>query len=146
MSVRVRGHWRQGHWVHSHVRRSPRETSAGLGFLLLLVVAFALAGEPGDGRATPRPVVAKETASFDSANVVQIASDSSWAAAEARMRALASAGHPAGVLVSDDYRELRPGWFVTFLGPYPSNDAGKRSASEAAAAHADSIPRHLTRR
>lgn len=48
---------------------------------------------------------------------------------EARAREVAddvaAAGHPAGVLRSDDHPSLNPGFWVAFAGPYPDADAAR---------------------
>jgi cell division septation protein DedD len=61
--------------------------------------------------------------------ITVVASEGSEAEAEADAARVAAAGHPAGVLRSDDYETLKPDLWVAYAGPYPD-----RAAAEAAIA------------
>jgi cell division septation protein DedD len=59
--------------------------------------------------------------------ITVVASEGSEAEAQADAARVAAAGHPAGVLRSDDYETLKPDLWVAYAGPYPD-----RAAAEAA--------------
>ena len=59
---------------------------------------------------------------------MQVASRHSQARAEEDVRALRRRGISAAVLRSDDYTELRAGWFVVYIGPYSVDAAGREKA------------------
>src|SRR5690606_35699961 len=61
--------------------------------------------------------------------IVVVTSESDEADATAVAGEVAGDGHPAGVLRSDEYQSLNPGFWVSYAGPYP--DAG--AAADAAA-------------
>lgn len=76
--------------------------------------------EPGVGLATP-------------AWVAVVASETSEAAARSKSEPVGAAGHPVGVLRSDDYGSLKPGLWVAYAGPYPDRDAADAAVDELAA-------------
>jgi hypothetical protein len=53
--------------------------------------------------------------------------------ASATAQAVAAKGHPAGVLHSDDFSSLEPGFWVAFAGPYADHDTAQASLSTLAA-------------
>jgi hypothetical protein len=59
--------------------------------------------------------------------ITVVASEGAQAEAEADAARVAAAGHPAGVLRSDDYETLKPGLWVAYAGPYPDK-AGAEAA------------------
>ena len=113
------------------------------------VVAFAVGlqvlddGEPdappsdaaaGDTTTVPPPVSTSTTAPttppgalVTPAWITVVASEGSEAEAQADAARVAAAGHPAGVLRSDDYETLKPDLWVAYAGPYPD-----RATAEAA--------------
>ena len=120
--------------------------------MLAGVVAFAVGlqvlddGEPdeppsdaaaGDTTTTAPPPVSTTTtapttppgALVTPAWITVVASEGSEAEAEADAARVAAAGHPAGVLRSDDYETLKPDLWVAYAGPYPD-----RATAEAAIA------------
>ena len=61
--------------------------------------------------------------------IVQISSHSTQGAARAAAERVTGQGHPARILISDQYRPLNPGYFVVYTGPY-SNDADGRAEAK----------------
>ena len=62
--------------------------------------------------------------------IVQVASELRRDQAVAHATRLQARGFPnAGVLRSDRYQPLHPGWWVTFVGPYAPTRAGKAQAT-----------------
>ena len=87
-----------------------------------------------DTTTVPPPVSTSTTAAITPpgalvtpAWITVVASEGSEAEAEADAARVAAAGHPAGVLRSDDYETLKPDLWVAYAGPYPD-----RAAAEAA--------------
>lgn len=64
-----------------------------------------------------------------SAYTVVLLSSPDRAGAQARAREALRAGIEAGVLKSDDYRSLNPGYWVTFAGQYGSKAEAQRQAA-----------------
>ena len=65
--------------------------------------------------------------------VVVITSEPDEAAATASAQRAAAAGHPTGVLRSDDYPSLRRGFWVAYAGPYGDQAAAEAGSAELAA-------------
>jgi SPOR domain len=139
----VRPHIRAGQYVCGHWRRSP---GAGLGLAggvaLLAVLAALLVPllpsppptRPSPARPAPAPAPrspALQAPRTDRSHyIVQVASEQRRDQATAHTTRLRSRGfRNAGMLRSDDYRPLRPGWWVTYVGPYPATSAGKARAT-----------------
>jgi cell division septation protein DedD len=59
--------------------------------------------------------------------VAVVGSDGDEATAQARRDELTESGYDAGVLHSDDYASLEPGFWVAYVGPFP-DDAGAQGA------------------
>lgn len=62
--------------------------------------------------------------------ILVISSEGDEVRARAIAEEVAAAGHPAGVLRSDDYPSMNPGFWVAYAGPYP--DAAAAQAAEPA--------------
>lgn len=62
--------------------------------------------------------------------VVIVASEGSQGAAEEEAHRVAAAGHPAGVLNSDDHKTLTPGLWVAYAGPYDGAAAAGAAVDE----------------
>ena len=54
-----------------------------------------------------------------------LASTGSRGSAESKARDAVKRGIPAGVLRSDDYSSLKPGFWVVFAGQYPTSEAAE---------------------
>lgn len=78
----------------------------------------------------PGPVAAPTDELATPTWIVVVASKSAPSDAQDAAEAVAALGYPAGVLRSDDYPSLAPGFWVAYAGPYES----RRSAE---AAHDD---------
>lgn len=65
--------------------------------------------------------------------LVIVASEGSEAAATSIARRVAGAGHPAGVLRSDDHKSLTPGLWVAYSGPFDGPAAASASVEALAA-------------
>lgn len=90
------------------------------------------AGDPlGDeGSASTSTTTAVATGELPTPTwIVVIASEADEAGARVLADRVAEGGRPAGVLRSDDYPSLNPGFWVAYTGPYP-----ERGAAEAAVA------------
>jgi hypothetical protein len=90
------------------------------------------AGDAPDGDAaddtttsstTEAPAGPLETPAF----VVVVFSERDEAAAQSRAQQITDAGFPSGVLRSDDYATLNPGYWVAYSGPFP--DAGAATSA-----------------
>jgi hypothetical protein len=57
--------------------------------------------------------------------IVIVSSEATEEEADADAAAVAAAGHPAGVLRSDDFPTLNPGLWVAYAGPYPDKGAAE---------------------
>lgn len=57
--------------------------------------------------------------------VLVVSSEGDEARAQQIAAEVAEAGHPAGVLRSDDHPSLNPGFWVAYAGPYPDADAAR---------------------
>lgn len=77
--------------------------------------------------APPAPVATPADELPAPAWIVVVASKGSEAEAQEAAEAVAAHGHPAGVLRSDDYPSLAPGFWVAYAGPYEA----RRQAEEA---------------
>lgn len=98
----------------------------------------------GGGSSGPTQGAASDWPAGRDAWTVQVASARSRAEAEeveGRLRAL---GEPAGVLISGDHPELRPGYFVVFSGVLGSRQAALAQAASLEAAFPESFARHIT--
>ena len=134
---RVRGHFRNGGWVRSHYRRPPRN-AAGLGGMALAVVVLAVIGTLGAGGGAPTPSTTTQSTEQPSRSapsprrhryIVQVASAAQRAQAESAAKELERHGWPnAGVLRSGAYQGLRPGYWVTYIGPFQATSRGRHQA------------------
>jgi hypothetical protein len=131
----VRGHIRAGRWVRPHWRRPPGGGAGIVGALLL--VAIVVGTLAGAGGALPRqqpppstrPPVQVSPESRGRQYIVQVASMTRRAQAAQAAAALQAGGYgKAGVLRSDHYLGLRPGYWVTYIGPYPLTERGRAQA------------------
>jgi hypothetical protein len=131
----VRGHLRAGRWVRPYWRRPPGGGAGIAGALLL--VAIVVATLAGAGGALPRrpppsstrPPVQSSPEPSARQYIVQVASMTRRAQAAQAAAALQARGYgKAGVLHSDHYRGLRPGYWVTYVGPYPLTERGRAQA------------------
>jgi len=68
--------------------------------------------------APPVPVATPADELPTPAWIVVVASKGAEAEAQEAAEAVAAHGHPAGVLRSDDYPSLAPGFWVAYAGPY----------------------------
>jgi hypothetical protein len=133
---RVRGHFRNGTWVRSHYRRPPR--NAGLGGMALVVAVLAVVGTLGAGGGPPTPSTTTQpteppprTAPSPGHRryIVQVASTVQRAQAESAAQELVRhSWRNAGVLRSGAYEGLRPGYWVTYIGPFEATSRGRRQA------------------
>jgi len=79
------------------------------------------------------------------AYTVILGSSSSESAARALQRRASNAGLDAGMLFSSDYRSLRPGYWVTFSGTFPSSSAaGERQVRARSQGFADAYVRFVS--
>src|SRR4051812_39505754 len=118
MSVHVRGYWRQGRYVRSYTRRPPAKVGAAGALLLVALIAIVvLAGRGHMASVGGIPGSTPRTTPIHG-YVVQVASDRDRASADALRRKIESAGRRASVIRSDGYARLRPGWYVTVVGPF----------------------------
>jgi hypothetical protein len=62
--------------------------------------------------------------------ILVIASEGDEAKATATAQAVAAAGSPAGVLRSDEYPSMNPGFWVAYAGPYADAAAAKTAEPE----------------
>jgi hypothetical protein len=131
----VRGHIRAGGWVRPHWRRPPGGGPGVAGTLLLVAIVVAiLAGAGGalPSRPSPpstRPPVRNSPEPRQPQYIVQVASMTRRAQAAQAAAALRARGYgKAGVLRSDHYQGLRPGYWVTYIGPYPPTEPGRAQA------------------
>jgi len=77
---------------------------------------------------------------------VVLASTDDDASARRRARELVAGGTAAGVLDSDRYPSLRPGFAVVFSGEYPTRSAAERAAQDLRAQVPDAYPRRISPR
>jgi len=77
---------------------------------------------PGDGSVGTWPAGVE-------AYTVILASEATRSGAEAKAREAANAGEAAGVLRSDDYSSLRPGYWVAYVGQSSTADEAGREAA-----------------
>lgn len=76
------------------------------------------------------------------AYTVILASEATRGAAEATAQRAASAGEPAGVLRSDDYSSLRPGYWVAYVGQSSTaGEAGREAARLKGVGYPSAYPR-----
>jgi len=87
-------------------------------------------GEDTGSTSTAAPPQVTEGALPSPSWILVISSEGDEAAARAVADEVAAAGHPAGVLRSDDHPSLNPGFWVAYAGPYP--DAAAAAAAEPA--------------
>lgn len=95
----------------------------------------ASGGDDGDGAtssSTPQEVA--EGTLPSPSWVLVVSSEGDEGRAREIAEAVAAAGHPAGVLRSDDHPSLNPGFWVAYAGPYPDADAARAARDEV---HAD---------
>jgi hypothetical protein len=152
----VRPHYRNGHHVRGHWRRGPGGAlGLGGGAVALAVVAVVAAlsmaswlspppARPNPAKPTPTPATPKLQApqTDRSHYIVQVASESRRDQAVAHATGLQARGFPnASVLRSDRYQPLRPGWWVTYVGPYAPTRAGKAQATATQRRLPDSLVR-----
>jgi len=131
----VRGHFRAGGWVRPHWRRPPGGGAGVVGALLLMAIVVAtLAGAGGalPGRPAPpstKPPVLIPPETSERQYIVQVASMTRRGQAAQAAVALRVRGYgKADVLRSDHYQGLRPGYWVTYVGPYPPTERGRAQA------------------
>jgi hypothetical protein len=103
----------------------------------LAFVAIVVAGLAGAGGALPKPAAPPSTQSpvlippehMERQYIVQVASMTQHDQATKAALGLRARGYRnAGVLRSDHYRGLRPGYWVTYVGPYPPTERGRAQA------------------
>lgn len=85
-------------------------------------------GEDPASTSTSEPPEVTEGALPSPSWILVISSEGDEAAARAVADEVAAAGHPAGVLRSDEHPSLNPGFWVAYAGPYP--DATAAAAAE----------------
>jgi hypothetical protein len=131
----VRGHFRAGSWVGPYWRRPPGGRAGVIGALAF--VAMIVATLAGAGGALPNPAAPPSTRPpvlilperMERQYIVQVASMTHHDQATQAARGLRARGYrKAGVLRSDHYQELRPGYWVTYVGPYPPTERGRAQA------------------
>jgi hypothetical protein len=149
----VSGHFREGRWVRPHFRntpgaarlpslRAPRRRRGGTGLGLLGITAVALGIAALGATSTPTtPAVPTPSSPSTTAPaprprsgqyIVQFAStvhpqQAQHVAAQLRAKGWTN----VGVLRSDRYPPLRPGYWVTYIGPYPATHGGEAKARDA---------------
>jgi hypothetical protein len=64
--------------------------------------------------------------------VAVVASDGDEATAQGRRDELTEGGYDAGVLQSDDYSSLEPGFWVAYVGPFPDAAAAQAAVDQLA--------------
>ena len=142
--VHVRGHW----------RNPPSGSSPGLGiagFLAFVAVMVAIGHGAGHDSSTGLgSVVAAEVARTPQATslggggrIVQVSSHRDAGLADAEAAGLRRRGLPAGVLVSGRYRPFPSGYYVVYVGPYPSTAAGRAAAARVASTLPGSLVRDV---
>jgi hypothetical protein len=78
----------------------------------------------------PKPPAVQAHRTDRSHYIVQVASEPRREKAATNAASLQGRGfRNAGVLRSDHYRPLRPGWWVTYIGPYAPTPAGRAEAT-----------------
>jgi hypothetical protein len=150
----VRGHFRQGGWVRPHFRRSPSRT-VGLGGVTLALIGLAVVGllghaggipmPPQTVPSTPPPIIAPVTPPRQ--YIVQVASAVRREEAKEVAAGLKARGvWNAAVLRSDRYQGLRPGYWVTYIGPFEATRQGQLRAERTRQQHAGALVRLVRRR
>lgn len=84
-------------------------------------------------------------ASTGSLTIVQVSSHPGRGAAEAARQRLLKHHFPARVLHSDDFQPLNPGYYVVYVGPYPTTAQGHTQARRAQAKLPGAIIRDVRR-
>jgi mannan endo-1,4-beta-mannosidase len=79
----------------------------------------------------------------EEAYTVVLMSSTSRTAAEERARELTTAGTEAGVLQSDDFSSLRPGYWVVFSGTYETEEAASQAAEDLGSTAAGAYVRYV---
>jgi hypothetical protein len=93
-------------------------------------------GDTSDPEVPPSSTTTAPVATGELASptwIVVITSEGDEAAATASAQRAADAGYPTGVLRSDDYPSLRPGFWVAYAGPYSDQAAAEAGSAELAA-------------
>ena len=62
--------------------------------------------------------------------VAIVSSDGDEPTAQQRRDELTESGYDAGVLHSDDYTSLEPGFWVAYVGPFPDDAAAQAAADQ----------------
>jgi len=76
------------------------------------------------------------------AYTVILASEATRGAAEATAQRATNAGEPAGVLHSDDYSSLRPGYWVAYVGQSSTaGEAGREATRLRSAGYSSAYPK-----
>ena len=141
--VRVRGHW----------RNSPSATGSGIAGVFVFIVVLAAIGH-GTGRhpsaAAPGSALAARVTATSHASglgaggrIVQVSSHRDAGLADAEAAQLRRRGLPAGVLLSERYRPFQSGYYVVYVGPYPSTAAGRAAAARVASTLPGSLARDV---
>ena len=141
--VRVRGHW----------RNSPSTAATGSGiagvfaFIAVLAIGQGLDGHSfaAPGSAVAAGVTATSPVSRLGAGgrIVQVSSHRDAGLADAEAAQLRRRGLPAGVLLSGRYRPFQSGYYVVYVGPYPSTAAGRAAAARVASTLPGSLVRDV---
>lgn len=108
-------------------RPDPPPRSGGTGTASTAPVASTAPSTAPTTTSVTGPVAAPTDELESPAWIVVIASKGAEADAQEAALAVAALGHPAGVLRSDDYPSLAPGFWVAYAGPYEA----RRSAEAA---------------
>lgn len=77
------------------------------------------------------------------AYTVVLASETSRSAAERKARDFQSGGHSIGILDSDDFSSLNPGYFVVFSGQYDDLEAARDAAAGLRSVEPDAYARRV---
>jgi hypothetical protein len=132
----VRGHYRNS--PGSSLARSSEGMVAGaIGLLVLAMIGYGLLdGSSRQGSVSasaPIAATSSNTALGSSARIVQVSSHPDRAGADAAAQGLRQRGWNAGVLRSDRYSPLRPGFYVVYIGPYLRTALGQSQAEKVSA-------------
>jgi cell division septation protein DedD len=103
--------------------------------------ASAEPAAPAPSPAPAAPAAVETWPEGEEAWTVILLSSESRPPADARAGELAAAGTPVGVLHSDDFSSLRPGYWVVFSGRYATVEEAQAAASGLGAAAAGSYAR-----
>jgi mannose/fructose/N-acetylgalactosamine-specific phosphotransferase system component IIC len=107
----------------------------GAAFLAVTLVLESDEDEPATATTTTVPLTTTTTIELATPTFVAVVrSQADEAGARATADQLTEAGFTSGVLHSDDYSSLNPGFWVAYVGPYPDIGAADTAVGELTAA------------